>query len=70
MDFSIVCSCCGTVVSASDTGFTATTVSVAACPTQRAAGIVAVTMRKGAAYGAAAPVTELRHSDGLVSFGS
>lgn len=70
MDFSIVCPCCGSVVTASDAGFSATTVEVKACPTGQAAGIVSRTMRKSAAYAAAAPVTVLAHRDGLVSFGS
>lgn len=70
MDFSIVCPCCGSVVTASDAGFSATTVTVAACPTQAAAGIASTTMRKSAAYAAATPVTVLAHRDGLVSFGS
>lgn len=68
--FTVLCPCCGSAVSASDAGFSATTVEIAACPTGQAAGIVSRTMRKSAAYAAAAPVTVLAHRDGLVSFGS
>lgn len=71
MAFAIACPCCGVRVEASDPGFGATTVSVTACPTQVAAGIVLVKMRRSAAYTAAGRLVEpdLQHPDGLVTFG-
>lgn len=67
--FEILCPCCGERVKAHDAGFSATTVTVDACPTQAAAGIVSLTIRKSAAYEAAAPVTTVMHRDGLVAIG-
>lgn len=54
MTFTIACPCgCGQRVEAADAGFAATTVTVAACDRQRAAGIASTTMRKSVAYAAA-----------------
>ena len=67
--FAISCPCkCGAVVEASDAGFTATTVSVEACPAILARGIVSTTIRKSEAYSLAVPTTGLRHRDGMVVF--
>lgn len=67
--FAVSCPCCGSAVEASDAGFTATSVEIAACPTRRAAGVVSVTMRKSAAYAAAVPASAgTFHRDGLVVF--
>lgn len=67
--FSIACPCkCGAVVTASDAGFTATTVSVEACPAIQARGIVSTTIRKSEAYSLAVPTTVVSHRDGQVAF--
>jgi len=69
--FTAICSCCGEEVEATDAGFTATSVTIAACSRLRAAGIVSSTCRKTDGYAMAKPQPgALRHSDGLVSFGS
>lgn len=68
--FLVSCPCCSAPVEASDLGFSDTTVSVAPCPTQAAAGVVSTRMRKSAAYAAALPAPgDLRHHEGLVTFG-
>jgi hypothetical protein len=69
MTFSIHCPCCSQQVEARDAGFSATTVEVVACAAQKAAGVVSWTMRKSAAYAAAAPAETFRHKDGFVTFG-
>ena len=69
MDFNIFCPCCGQQVVARDAGFSATTVTVEACSTQRAAGVVSWECRKSVAYAAIVPQPVLRHRDGFVSFG-
>jgi hypothetical protein len=69
MTFQINCTCgCGQVVEASDAGFEATTVEVAACDSLRKEGMVSRTIRKSLAYEATVPATVLRHREGLVVF--
>ena len=67
--FSVTCPCgsCHTV-EASDAGFSATTITVAACPTCRNSGIVSREMRKsyGVEHYVSAP--SVQHRDGLVVF--
>lgn len=64
--FSVSCPCgCGESVTATDEGFTATTVTVEGCSTS---GIRSAVVRKSWAYSHAVPVTALRHRDGLVVF--
>lgn len=65
--FSISCPCCGTALVATDAGFSATTVEIAACPSQRANGTVSFTVRKSSlAYVADGTIA---HRGGLVAFG-
>ena len=68
MTFPIFCPCCGQQVEALDKGFSAISVEVAACGTQRASGVVSWTIRKSAAYAAIVPAEVLRHKHGLVEF--
>jgi len=67
--FLVECPCgCGTAVTAQDTGFSATTVEIEACPMWAANGIVTSTMRKSWAYSHAMPVSAgWAHRDGLVT---
>ena len=61
-NFSIYCPCgCGIAVTATDKGFAATTVKVAAC-------FGPAVIRKTAAYSLAIPASEIRHASGLVTF--
>lgn len=70
MTFTITCTCgCGEAVKATDAGFTACTVTVAACSRRRSEGVASVEIRKSAAYAAARPTETVRHSTGLVTFG-
>lgn len=67
--FTISCPCgCGETLTASDAGFTSTTVSVEACTKVRAMGIVSTTIRKSEAYRLTVPTTVVSHRDGLVAF--
>ena len=68
--FTITCPCgCGSLLTAHDAGFSATVVTMDACPTRAAAGVVSFSVRKSDAYAAAVPASSLRQVDGLVSFG-
>jgi hypothetical protein len=61
--FSISCPCeCGAAVTATDKGFAATTVKVAAC-------FGPAVIRKSDAYERTIPTTVISHRDGLVAFG-
>jgi hypothetical protein len=67
--FSVTCPCgSGLVVEASDAGFSATTITVAACPTCRESGIVAREMRKSYGIEAYVSIPSMQHRDGLVVF--
>lgn len=67
--FFVSCPCgCGEHVAASDAGFAATTVKVAACSKWAANGIRSSVLRKSWAYSNAVPVTGVQHVDGLVVF--
>lgn len=68
-EFFVSCPCgCNEAVKASDTGFAATTVKVAACTKWAANGITSSVMRKSWAYAAAVQPTAVQHRDGLVVF--
>lgn len=68
--FRINCPCCGQTVEATDTGFAATSVLVAACDTLRSRGVSSYLLRKSEAF-ALEVVGEdiLVHKSGLVAFG-
>lgn len=69
--FYVYCPCgCAEAVKATDAGFAATTVKVAACTKWAANGIVTSTVRKSWAYAhAVADTAAVQHVDGLVVFG-
>jgi hypothetical protein len=68
-NFSVTCPCgSGHVVEASDAGFSAVTITVAACGSCREAGIVSREMRKSYGVSAYVSTPAVRHADGLVAF--
>lgn len=69
MTFTINCLCgCGETVVALDEGFSAVTVTVAACGRRAAQGIASFEVRKSVAYAAALPAsTGMQHRNGLVT---
>lgn len=67
--FFVSCPCgCDEAVEATDAGFAATTVKVAACSKWAANGITSSVMRKSWAYASAIAETTVQHRDGLVVF--